>query len=139
MEDIEKKIDPLFKELIERAMTNDSKPFEFICCLQERAAVKAYIRATKKVVSLFKNLETQAGLSYASLIMEGKQQSEVLLAYLQFKRCKQFYEKELFTLKDMLSEYRAYVFGGHLASTLLGFYRKDFDKVDYRKLPWKLF
>ena len=39
----------------------------------------------------------------------------------------------------MLKEYRAYVFGGNIMKTLLGFYRAEDDMVDYRTLPWKLF
>ena len=138
MED-EVRIDPMFKELVERALNNDYQPFEFIGSLTERSVARTCISATKKIIKLFKNLELSSAETYADLIREGKQSPEILLAHIQFKQCVKFYEKELFTLKDMLAEYRAYVFGGNILNTLLGVYRKEEDKVDFRKLPWKLF
>jgi hypothetical protein len=40
---------------------------------------------------------------------------------------------------DMIAEYKAYVFGGHIWDTLVGNIRKDEDLVDYRKLPTRWF
>ena len=131
--------DHALKQLIETALANDSQPFQFIGSLAEWGAAKACVRATKKVVKLFKNLEENSAKSYVELIKNGKQSTEVLLANIQFKQCVKFYEKEVATLKDMLKEYRAYVFGGNVIKTLLGIYRSEQDMVDYRTLPWKLF
>ena len=131
--------DHALKQLIETALANDSQPFQFIGSLAEWSTAKACTRATKKVVQLFKNLEENSAMSYVELIKKGKQSTEVLLANIQFKQCVKFYEKEVATLKDMLKEYRAYVFGGNVIKTLLGIYRSEQDMVDYRTLPWKLF
>ena len=139
MEKEEFNIDPMFKRLVETALAGESQPFQLIGSLDEWSAAKTCVRATKKVVKLFKSLEGDSAASYVELIKKGKQSAEVLLAHLQFKRCVEFYEKEVATLKDMLKEYRAYVFGGNLMKTLLGFYRAEDDMVDYRTLPWKLF
>ena len=131
--------DHALKQLIETALANDSQPFQFIGSLAEWSTAKACIRATKKVVKLFKSLEENSAKSYVELIKNGKQSTEVLLANIQFKQCVKFYEKEVAILKDMLKEYRAYVFGGNVIKTLLGIYRSEQDMVDYRTLPWKLF
>ena len=139
MEKEEFNIDQAFKQLVETALANDSQPFQFIGSLAERSAAKTCVRATKKVVKLFKGLEENSAKSYVELIKNGKQSTEVLLANIQFKQCVKFYEKELATLKDMLKEYNAYVFGGNVIKTLLGIYRSEQDMVDYRTLPWKLF
>jgi len=133
------KIDPMFKEIVERALNNDHQPFEFIGNLTERSVAKTCVSATKKIIKLFRQLEENSAYTYVDLIKRGKQSSEILLAHIQFKQCVKFYEKELETLKDMLKEYRAYFWAGHVFSSLLGFYRKDEDKVDYRKLPWSWF
>lgn len=139
MEKEEFKIDPTFKQLVETALANESQPFQFIGSLAEWSAAKTCVSATKKIVKLFKNLEENSAISYVELIKNGKQNIEVLLANIQFKQCVKFYEKELATLKDMLKEYHAYVFGGNVIKTLLGIYRSEQDMVDYRTLPWKLF
>lgn len=139
MEKEEFNIDHAFKQLVETALANDSQPFQFIGSLAERSAAKTCVRATKKVVKLFKGLEENSAKSYVELIKNGKQSTEVLLANIQFKQCVKFYEKELATLKDMLKEYNAYVFSGNVIKTLLGIYRSEQDMVDYRTLPWKLF
>ena len=139
MEKEEFKIDPTFKQLVETALANENQPFQFIGSLAEWSAAKTCVNATKKIVKLFKNLEESSAMSYVELIKNGKQNIEVLLANIQFKQCVKFYEKELTTLKDMLKEYHAYVFGGNVIKTLLGIYRSEQDMVDYRTLPWKLF
>lgn len=139
MEKEEFNIDHAFKQLVETALANENQPFQFIGSLAEWSAAKTCVRATKKVVKLFKSLEENSAMSYVELIKNGKQSTEVLLANIQFKQCVKFYEKELATLKDMLKEYNAYVFGGNVIKTLLGIYRSEQDMVDYRTLPWKLF
>lgn len=139
MEDEEVKIDPIFKQLVEKALANENQPFQFIGSLAEWSAAKTCIGATKKIIKLFKSLETNSALTYVELIKQGKQSTEVLLAHIQFKQCVKFYEKELATLKDMIKEYHAYVFGGNVMKTLLGIYRAEQDMVDYRTLPWRLF
>ena len=139
MEDEEVKIDPTFKQLVEKALANENQPFQFIGSLTEWSVAKTCISATKKIIKLFKNLETNSAITYVELIKQGKQSTEVLLAHIQFKQCVKFYEKELATLKDMIKEYHAYVFGGNVMKTLLGIYRAENEMVDYRTLPWKLF
>ena len=139
MEDEEVKIDPIFKQLVEKALANENQPFQFIGSLAEWSAAKTCIGATKKIIKLFKSLATNSALTYVELIKQGKQSTEVLLAHIQFKQCVKFYEKELATLKDMIKEYHAYVFGGNVMKTLLGIYRAEQDMVDYRTLPWRLF
>lgn len=139
MEEEQINVDPMFQQLVEKALANKHQPFQFIGSLQDRSIAKTCVNATKKIIKLFKNLEADSATTYAELIKNGKQSIDVLLANIQFKQCIKFYEEELFVLKDMLKEYRAYVWGGNVLKTLFGVYRSEEEMVDYRTLPWKLF
>ena len=135
----EKKIDPLFAELLTKALSGDNSKFELISSEGMWNATRIIAHATKKVVKLFKNLVKNSEETYCEQIRAGEQDLEMLLACLQFRVCLDFYEKELETAKDMLREYRAYVTSGHIIKTILGIPRAEEDMVDYRTLPWKLF
>ena len=135
----EKKIDPFFTELIQKALEGEATPFELISSSSMHTATKVFARATKKVIKMFKTLVQTTCLKYQEQIQTNSQDLQVLLAYVQFNRCVEFYEQELKTAKSMLQEYRAYVTGGHMLKTLLGIPRSEYDMVDYRTLPWRLF
>lgn len=141
MEKEETKTERLFQQLVETAIAGRHRPFEFICDLAERKAVKVCVRATKKVIGMFEGFVDESAKAYAESIKLGKQDPEALLAYSQLKQCMRFYEGELATLKDMLKEYGAYVFGGNLnwLKAIFGIRRSESDMVDYRTLPWSLF
>ena len=135
----EKRIDPLFAELITKALSGESTQFELISSLPMRNVTKDFLSGTKKIIKLFKSLVKNSEKAYSEQIKEGKQQLDLLLAHVQFKACLEFYEQEAATAKDMLKEYHAYVFGGNLMKTILGVPRAEKDMVDYRTLPWSLF
>ena len=128
-----------FTELAKKALTEDNSKFEFIRNLEMLHAAKLYRSSIRKVIKIFKDLVKGLTKEYADQISDDKQSLEVIMAIKQFDACLAYYKKELRIAKDMISEYRTYVMSGHILNTMFGGYRPDFECVDYRKLPWKLF
>lgn len=135
----EKKIDPLFAELLTRALSEENSKFELINSEDMWLATRQMKNATKKIIKLFESLLQNSEEMYCTQILSGQQKLDVLLAYLQFGMCLDYYKKELDILKDMLKEYRVYVTSGHIIKTICGIPRAEEDMVDYRTLPWRLF
>lgn len=130
----------LYKSLIETALEGEQSKFEFIKSYAMLKAVRLYKRGLKKVQKIFKRLEEATIENYSMLVSSGEFNTiEVIALIKQFTTCVEFYKKEYAVAKDMLSEYRAYMYGGHFLATMLGEQRPDFECVDYRKLPIKFF
>ena len=137
MKDI--KIDPLFLELIQKALEDNKLDFQLIPNNNMYSVTKTFISATKKIIKMFKKLVNSSAEMYSEQIRDGRTDLKLLLAHIQYKECLEFYQNELKTAKSMTQEYRAYVFGGHLMKTILNIPRAEKDMVDYRTLPWSLF
>ena len=129
----------LFQQLIKKALTGENSKFEFLRCWSDRLVIKQYLVGVNTVLKLFKTVEETAYKTYIEQIKMNIQDVGVVLALKQFRQCRDYYKKEKQIAKDMLSEYRAYVFGGHIWDTLVGNIRKEKDLVDFRTLPISLF
>jgi len=128
-----------FEELVKKALEGKQSNFEFIRSYGMLSVARLYRKGTKRVAKVFKNLCKEILDNYSKLIITDEQKIDMLLAYKQFESCRDYYLKEYAIAKDMISEYRTYVFSGHILEMLSGGYRSDYECVDYRKLPWKLF
>lgn len=128
-----------FSELVKKALEGKQSNFEFIRSYEMLKVARLYRTGTKKVFKVFKSLYTALLDAYAKAIITNDQKLEMLMSIKQFEICAEYYKKEHAIAKDMISEYKAYVFSGHILNTMFGGYRPDFECVDYRKLPWKLF
>jgi len=135
----EKKIDPLFVEIVQKALENEKTDFQLIPTNEMYSVTKIFAHGTKKIIKMFKQLVKATTEAYALQILTETTDLKLLLACVQYQQCLDFYENELKTAKSMLQEYRAYVFGGHLLKTALNIPRAEEDMVDYRTLPWSLF
>jgi flagellin-specific chaperone FliS len=124
-----------FTELVKKALTEDNSKFEFIRNLEMLHVAKFYRSSIRKVIKIFKDLVKGLTKEYADQISDDKQSLDVIMAIKQFDACLAYYKKELRIAKDMISEYKTYVFSGHILNTLFGGYRPDYECVDYRKLP----
>lgn len=124
-----------FTELVKKALTEDNSKFEFIRNLEMLRVARFYRSSIRKVIKIFKELIKGLTKEYADQISGDKQSLEVIMAIKQFDACLAYYKKELRIAKDMISEYKTYVFSGHILNTLFGGYRPDYECVDYRKLP----
>lgn len=128
----------LFDDLVNKALTNSHTQFQFIGSWDEYKALKAYTKGTKKIIKYFEELLAQAVNFYAREIKIGHFGLQNPVQVFKLRVCRDFYIKELSILKDMKSEYWAYVWGGHVWDTLVGNHRLEEDEIDFRKLPWKL-
>ena len=141
-EQIELTEDPkkVFEELVKKALKGKQSDFEFIKTYEMCKVARYYKISVKRVSKTFKTLYKKLMKTYAKDILADEQKLEMLMSMMQFKICHDYYRKEYEIAKDMLHEYRSYLFGGHLFKQLvLNDVRSDDDCVDYRELPWSIF
>lgn len=128
-----------FSELVKKAIEGKQSNFEFIRSYEMLKVARLYKKGTKKVFKVFQSLYKALLKQYSDAVLDDKQTLDVLMAIKQFEICASYYKNEHAIAKDMISEFRCYVNSGHILQTLLGGYRPDYECVDYRKLPLKLF
>ena len=141
-EQIEFSEDPkeFFGELVKKALGGKQSDFEFIRTYEMCKVARYYKISTKRVSKAFKALYKKLMKTYAKDILTGEQKLEMLMSMKQFEICYEYYKKEYELAKDMLSEYRAYLFSGRIFDQLvLNGVRPDDECVDYRKLPLIIF
>ena len=126
----------VFGELVKKALKGKQSDFEFIRTYEMCKAARYYKISTKRVSKAFKTLYKKLMKTYAKDILAGEQKLEMLMSMKQFEICYNYYKKEYGIAKDMLQEYRSYLFSGHIFDQLvLNGVRSDDDCVDYRELP----
>jgi len=129
-----------FSELVKKALEGKQSNFEFIRDLEMLKVARLYKIGTRKVFRVFKSLHKALIKVYAKDVLTDEQKLEMIMSIKQFEICCEYYKKECAIAKDMISEYKTYVFSGHiLAQLFFNGVRPDNECVDYRKLPWKLF
>lgn len=141
-EQIELSEDPkeFFTELVKKALKGKQSDFEFIKTYEACKTVRLYKISTKRVSKTFKTLYKKLMKTYVKDVVADEQKLEMLMSIKQFKICCDYYKKEYEIAKDMLHEYRSYLFGGHIFKQLvLNGVRSEDDCVDYRELPWSIF
>lgn len=132
--------DEFFEEILNKALSGKHANFEFIKCWQEYLVARSYISGCKTIINSFNSLYLKVQRAYLKQIETASQDFNLLITMKQFETCRDYFKDEIAIAKDMISEYRAYVFSGHLLDTFLfNAYRREEDLVDYRKLPWKWF
>ena len=134
-----KEQDEFFKSLVQKALKGEHMEKEFICSLRGLYITKKYIVGCQTVINSFNSICSAMLETYLEQIRAEAQDIDLLISMKQFEHCRNFYSEEMKIAKDMIKEYRAYVFGGHILDTLLGNPRKEEDLVDYRTIPWKWF
>ena len=126
----------VFEELVKKALKGKQSDFEFIRTYEMCKTARLYKISTKRLSKAFKTLYKKLIKTYAKDILIDEQKLEMLMSMKQFKICYRYYKKEYEIAKDMLHEYRSYLFGGHIFDQLvLNDIRSDDDCVDYRELP----
>ena len=137
-EQIELTEDPkkVFEELVKKALKGKQSDFEFIRTYEMCKVARYYKISVKRVSKTFKTLYKKLMKTYAKDILTGEQKLEMLMSMKQFEICYNYYRKEYEIAKDMLQEYRSYLFSGHIFDQLvLNGVRSDDDCIDYRELP----
>ena len=129
-----------FEAVVKKALSGKHSDFEFIRTYEACETARLYKISVKRLSKVFKTLYKKSMKTYAKDIMTDEQKLETLMSMKQFKICHEYFEKEREIAKDMLSEYYAYLTGGHIFDQLvMNGVRSDDDCVDYRKVPWKIF
>ena len=130
----------IFGELVKKALKGKQSDFEFIRTYEMCKVARYYKINVKRVAKTFKTLYKKLMKTYAKDIVADEQQLEMLMSMKQFEICYNYYKKEYEIAKDMLHEYRSYLFSGHIFDQLvLNNVRSDDECVDYRELPWTIF
>ena len=130
----------VFEELVKKALKGKQSDFEFIRTYEMCKAARYYKIGVKTVYKTCKTLYKKLMKTYAKDIMADEQKLEMLMSMKQFEICYNYYKKEYELAKDMLSEYHAYLTGGHIFDQLImNGVRSDDDCVDYRKWSWTIF
>ena len=126
----------IFGELVKKALKGKQSNFEFIRTYEMCKVARYYKISVKRVYKTFKTLYKKLMKTYAKDILTDEQKLEMLMSMKQFEICYDYYRKEYEIAKDMLHEYRSYLFGGHIFDQLvLNGVRSDDDCIDYRELP----
>ena len=126
----------VFGELVKKALGGKQSDFEFIRTYEMCKVARYYKISTKRVSKAFKALYKKLMKTYAKDILTGEQKLEMLMSMKQFEICYNYYRKECEIAKDMLQEYRSYLFSGHIFDQLIfNSVRSDDDCIDYRELP----
>ena len=131
--------DELFRDLVNKALDGKHSKFEFIRNYQMLQVARMYRKGVKRVTKMFRNMEYELLYAYKKLIQNGQDDLAMVMAIKQFAACAQYYKEEHAIAKDMISEFRCYVNSGHILQTIFDGTRPDYECVDYRKLPLKLF
>ena len=126
----------VFGELVKKALGGKQSDFEFIRTYEMCKVARYYKISVKRVYKTFKTLYKKLMKTYAKDILTGEQKLEMLMSMKQFEICYNYYRKECEIAKDMLQEYRSYLFSGHIFDQLVfNSVRSDDDCIDYRELP----
>ena len=126
----------VFEELVKKALKGKQSDFEFIRTYEMCKVARYYKISVKRVYKTFKTLYKKLMKTYAKDILTGEQKLEMLMSMKQFEICYNYYRKECEIAKDMLQEYRSYLFSGHIFDQLVfNSVRSDDDCIDYRELP----
>lgn len=122
-----------FTDLVERALKGKQSDFEFLRSWDERKSLRTYELGIEAVVKVFSKLCDETYKIYVSQIKQGVQDLQTLLALKQFRQCRDYYNKELEVIADIVDEYWTYILSGHILDTLFGQYRTTEQLWDYRE------
>ena len=126
----------LFNTLVTQALDRkEHLKFEYIKSTTMLYAAFVQYTGLKKVIKLFNGLAVAAFKEYCNHITTTKPvEFDLLRASAQYKICSEFYTKDLMILKDMFSEYWAYINEYHFTDQIiLGKERGYHELWDHRK------
>lgn len=139
------------EEVFRHAAEDAPQSFEFIRSVGEWAHARKYKRGLKIIIKLLSKAVKDLTKDIQKLdkikekTIEDLSISDLRLCALaareQFIATINFYRGELYTIVDMLKEFRSYFFANNNLITIgfLGRYRPEEDLVDFRTLPISFF
>ena len=120
-------------KVIEHADTSKLSEFQLITTWAEYRKFKDKRKAFKLLVNGLEKSSNRCFKKYCRCVTAGISDFTTLLAYQRLDATREFYQKEVDTLTDMLDEYETYLFSGNIFWAYIGFRRQEEDMVDFRK------
>ena len=121
-------------EIINHAQTAKLTEFRFITNWAEFKFYWNKYSSTKLILRILRKCSKRLFKKYCKDVIAGISDVNTLLAYQKLIWTISFYEKELYTMNDMLDEYDTYLGEGHfLEAFLFGYPRLEEDLRDFRK------
>lgn len=122
----------LAQGLIERVEKGENIPFEYLSTFSAFLAARSLRTATEKIISGFEKEATRAYDKYLEGLKNKVDNLQLLVNHRFFKKCADFYKKDLSIIENCIEEYKYYVFSWHVVDTLLGIPRREEDMWDHR-------
>lgn len=120
-------------KLVERALKGEHNKWEFIRDVGEFQAAVIINRSTNKLVKGFIKSTRALYKEYNKAIKNDKTNVDLTLALYELSQTVAFYKEEIKIVDDMIAEFRAYAFSGHLIDLAMGYTRPEEDLYDHRK------
>jgi len=120
------------KALLDRASNGEHSEFFLITDWSQRAAVKRYYTANKKIARSFARDRAEILAAYLEKQKKGLDAFDLLLAYKKLEQVVDFYRAEAEVARDILDEYQSYLLDFNLLWTLAGMPRQERDMWDHR-------
>ena len=125
----------LMKELCTTALAGKHNSFEYIKSVREWYVAHKAKTGLRKIVEIFDEACHKSFNAYCKAVEKGEADFSLLYQFTQFRACRDFYEQELQTIKDMLNEYWTYVDSGNWLNQFLFFKTREFWELhDFRKV-----
>ena len=118
-----KECEELFISLTERALNDNHNDWEFIRNPVEWGVARKTKAGLYKIIELYDCISKELYIEYCKQVKQSSHDFSMLVALKQYQQCVEFYKQELFTIADMLEEYKAYLWKGHFLTQF--FYQQD--------------
>jgi hypothetical protein len=122
----------LLSDLLAFVEADEHTQFELIRNLPDYLSAYKTHKALKTLLSSLQYKMDELFNTYCKSVTKGSGQVSMLLSYTALNKIRNFYGEELVIVSDMINEYKAYVWHGHLLDTLFFIERKSEDLWDHR-------
>lgn len=126
------------KELMDKALTGEHTKREYLRNSSELSVARVLRFATKQIVAGFKAAAKNAFTSYVNNLKNNIDDLSLLLTHITYKKCAEYYQKELDLVRDEIDEFYNYAFfSGHFIDIVIcGFDRPNEHLYDSRINSW---
>lgn len=126
------------KELVNKALTGEHTKREYLKNFSELSVARILRAATKQIVLGFNAAAENAFTSYINNLKNNIDNLSLLLTHITYKKCAEYYQKELDLVRDEIDEFYNYAFfSGHFIDIVIcGFDRPDEHLQDSRLGSW---
>lgn len=120
--------------IISKAQNGEQSKFHFIRTWQDYRFHKKHLQALKYLKSSLAYSTKKAFKRYCKSVAAGTSEVTDLLIYTTLVETIKYYQTEIEVITDIIYEYEAYVFEGHLIDAWSGKWRPWEDLKDFREV-----